>query len=492
MATESIYRDIAARTGGNIYFGVVGPMRTGKSTFVKRFMEELVLEHIGDPFRLERARDELPQSGSGRTVMTTEPKFVPEEAVEIRPEENVHLQVRLIDSVGYPVEGASGVMEEGKPRMITTPWFDTEIPMTEAAELGTKKVMQEHCTVGIVLTTDGTITDIPRADYRAAEERAIRDMQATGKPFVVVVNSAQPEDPQAQALCASIRENYGAVCTCLDCLNLHKPQLDALLRDLLMEFPLRELRYYLPGWVRALDDRQSLKRALYAAMRAGAAGAKRLRDARQAAQALGELEAVSDVTIREIDLGNGSVSAELRFPERMFYEVLGEASGFTIGSDADLMELLRQMAQIKAEYDRLAPALEAVNATGYGIVLPQREQMKLERPELYRRGGSCGIRLRAGAPSIHLLRTDILTEISPMVGDERQSEELVRTMQEDYENDPEKLWASNIFGKSVLDLIGDSFTAKLSHVPEEARQKFRGALSRIVNEGAGGLICIIL
>lgn len=492
MATESIYRDIAARTGGNIYLGVVGPVRTGKSTFVKRFMEELVLPHIDDRFLLERARDELPQSGSGRTIMTAEPKFVPEEAVAISPEENVRLQVRLIDSVGYMVEGAAGATEDGRPRMITTPWADTEIPMTEAAELGTRRVMQEHCTVGIVLTCDGTVTDIPREDYRAAEERSILDMRATGKPFVVVVNSAAPEDAAAQALAAQVRETYGVGCLCLDCLHLRKPQLDALLADLLMEFPLRELRFYTPGWVQALDGAHPLKRTLFSAMRKAADGAARLRDGKQAAQVLCEEAQVSGCTVEQIDLGSGSVSMRLQFPQALFYEVLGESSGLQIESDGDLITLLRELSRIKASYDQLAPALEAVEATGYGIVRPRPEQMALDRPELCRKGGSYGVRLRAGAPCIHLLRTDIQTEISPMVGDAHQSESLVRRMQEDYENDTARLWESNIFGKSVLDLISEGFSTKLGRVPEDARQKFRNALSRIVNEGAGGLICIIL
>ncbi len=492
MANTSIYQDIAARTGGNIYLGVVGPVRTGKSTFVKRFMEQMVLPCIDDPYRMERARDEMPQTGNGKTIMTTEPKFVPEEAVTISPEEATQLQVRLIDSVGYMVEGAVGAMEEGQPRLITTPWFDHEIPMTQAAELGTKKVMQEHCTIGIVITTDGTVTDIPRQDYQEAEDRAIRDMQATGKPFVVVINSTQPDGQQAQALCQRIKETYGASCLCLDCLNSQKPQFCELLKDILMEFPLQELRFYLPGWLRALDGAHPLKKRLFGAMLDAAQGAKRLCQAKQTVAALGELEQVSGYTIRSIDLGSGSVSAQLQFPETLFYEILADASGFTIESDADLIDLLQQMATMKQAYDQLSPALEAVQATGYGIVMPRPEQMRLERPELCRKGGSYGIRLKASAPSIHLLRTDILTEISPMVGDAQQSESLVHRMQEDYASDTEKLWQSNIFGKSVYELISEGFSAKLNHVPEDARQKFKNALSRIVNEGAGGLICIIL
>ncbi len=491
MANTSIYQDIAARTGGNIYLGVVGPVRTGKSTFVKRFMELLVLPSITDPYLAERARDELPQSGSGKTIMTTEPKFIPEEAVTIAPDDNARMQVRLIDSVGYMVDGAVGATEDGVPRMITTPWFDREIPMTQAAELGTKKVMEDHATIGVVIITDGSITDIPREDYRKAEQRSIQDMKATGKPFVVVVNSQQPEGSAAQTLAEEIRQRYGVGVLCLDCLHMEQEALRQLLRDLLLAFPLTELRFYLPGWVQALPAEHRLKRTLYDAMRTAAAGISVLRQARQAAEALDALEQVSTSTLSEIELGSGAASIRLTFPEALFYQALGEASGFEITDDAQLMALLREMAEIKAEYTRLAPALEAVRATGYGVVMPGEAEMKLEKPELFRRGGSCGIRIRASAPSIHMMRSDIVAEISPMVGDAQQSESLARQMQADYENDSEKLWESNIFGKSVSELIRDGFTAKLNHLPEDARMKLRNALTRIVNEGAGGLICIL-
>ncbi len=489
---NSIYQDIAARTGGNIYLGVVGPVRTGKSTFVKRFMEEMVLPNIPDPYRAARARDELPQSAGGRTIMTAEPKFVPEEAAALRTEDGAALQVRLIDSVGYMVDGAVGAEEDGQPRMITTPWADTQIPMAEAAELGTRKVMEEHATVGIVVTTDGSITDIPRENYCAAEQRAIRDMAATGKPFVVVVNSTQPEGEGARALMGQIRDTYGAACVCMDCLHAGPQALGELLRGLLMEFPLAQAAFYLPGWVQALDPEHPLKKTLYRAMGATVADAGRLRDAAGAIPRLGELPEVTEVRIRSIDLGTGTLNVQISLPDALFYETLSERSGFPVECDADLIELLEQMAAIKAEYDQLVPALESVRATGYGIVMPAPEQMALERPELCRRGGSYGVRLAASAPTIHLLRADLKTEISPTVGSEAQSRSLVETMQADYENDPQALWASNIFGRSVLELIGDGFQAKLSNLPEEARLRLRGALGRIVNEGAGGLICIIL
>ena len=492
MANASIYHDIAERTGGNIYLGVVGPVRTGKSTFVKRFMELMVLPNIQDPYRAERARDELPQSGSGRTIMTTEPKFVPEEAVSISPDASARMQVRLIDSVGYMVEGASGAQEEGQPRMVTTPWFDRQIPLAEAAALGTRKVMQEHCTVGIVVTTDGSVTDIPRRAYEAAEQQAIRDMQATGKPFVVVVNSTDPAGEGARAAADAIRARFGICCLCADCQNMPLAGLCELLRGLLMAFPLRQMEFYCPGWVQALEETHPLRQTLYAKMRGAMQDVHNLREAEAAVAALPEPDGITRAAVEEIDLGSGTVSVRLQLPERLFYEVLGQAAGIEIEDDAALVSLLREMAGMRREYGQLAPALESVRATGYGIVMPTPEQMLLERPELCRHGSSWGMRLKASAPSVHLLRTDILTEISPTVGDEQQSRSLVQSMQDDYESDPQKLWSSNIFGKSVYELISDGFSAKLANVPEDVRLKFRNALNRIVNEGANGLICIIL
>ena len=491
MENTSIYHEIARRTGGNIYLGVVGPVRTGKSTFVKQFMEQMVLPNIADPYRAERARDELPQNASGRTIMTAEPKFVPEEAAALRLDDGVQLQIRLIDSVGYLVDGAAGAEEDGQPRMITTPWADAQIPMAEAAELGTKKVMEEHATVGVIVTTDGSITDIPRENYVQAEQRAIRDMRATGKPFVVVINSVQPEGERAGMLAEEIRRE-GAACVCLDCLHAGAAELSGLLQGLLMEFPMVQAAFYLPGWVQALDPEQPLRKTLYRAMREAVSGVGSLREAARAVRALESLEEITEVRLRGIDLGTGTVSAQLVLPDALFYESLSRATGVQVETDADLMELLAQMADIKREYDQLAPALESVRATGYGIVMPNPAQMELERPELCKRGGSYGVRLAASAPTIHLLRTDLKTEISPTVGSETQSQTLVKAMQADFENDPQALWNSNIFGRSVLELIGEGFQTKLTHLPEDARLRLRSALSRIVNEGAGGLICIIL
>ncbi|MBQ6432032.1 MAG: stage IV sporulation protein A [Oscillospiraceae bacterium] len=489
---SNLYADIAERTGGDIYIGVVGPVRTGKSTFIKRLMEVLVIPHIDDLYQRERAKDELPQSGSGKTIMTAEPKFVPEEAVQITPDGTATLSVRLIDSVGYMVDGAIGATENGAPRMVTTPWFDEEIPMTEAAELGTKKVMEEHCTVGIVVTTDGTVTDIPRGDYIAAEERAIRDMQATGKPFLVLINSAQPNSAEATALRDYIAQTYRVSAVTADCQAMQEAELNALLKELLYAFPMREMRVFLPAWVQALEVEHPLKAALYQALRTNAEAISRLAEAEIAIARVAELEDVCGYRILSIDLGSGTVTCELDMEEGLFYQILGQRTGFEIENDGQLLSLLTALAEMKKQYDKISAALEEVRATGYGIVMPSAEELKMEVPEIVRKGNSYGVKLKASAPSIHLLRADIQTEISPMVGDEQQSEELVKYLLGEYEGNTEKLWDSNIFGKSVFELVNEGLTTKLRRMPDDARYKLKDALTKIINEGANGLICLLI
>jgi stage IV sporulation protein A len=452
-------------------------------------MEELVIPQIDDPYRKERARDELPQSGSGKTIMTSEPKFVPEEAIEISPDGTVKLRVRMIDSVGYMVRGAVGAEEDGVPRMVTTPWYDHEIPMTEAAELGTKKVMDEHCSIGLVVTTDGTITDIPRSDYVDAEARAIRDMQATGKPFLCIINSRSPMGDAAAAVKESLKNQFGIDATIADCQALDVGAIAGLLRELLYHFPMRQLQVYLPRWMDALEPDHPVKAALYQALLTQANQIRTLGQAKEYLLPLKELEQVTDFSIRDVDLGSGTVSCALGFPEELFYQILSARAGVNIENDAQLIQLLTQLSKIKLEYDKISDALEAAKATGYGIVMPTSDEMRLENPEILRKGSSYGIKLKAGAPSIHMIRVDIDTEISPMVGDEKQSQDLVDRLSS---QTPEKLWQSNIFGKSVYDLIQEGITGKLVQTPEDVRAKFRGSLTRIVNEGASGLICLIL
>lgn len=486
---ENIYADIASRTGGNIYIGVVGPVRTGKSTFVKRIMEQLVIPNMDDPYRQERARDELPQSGSGKTIMTSEPKFVPEEAVEISPDATAKFRVRMIDSVGYMVDGAVGAEEDGKPRMVTTPWYDEEIPMTQAAELGTRKVMEEHCSIGVVITTDGSVTDIGRSAYENAERRAILDMKATGKPFLVIINTRNPGNAAAKKVREYLKQEFDVHAVIADCQALDLEQIGELLKELLYAFPMKELRIFMPRWMDVLEEEHPVKAVLYEALLQRAEEITSLATAAVTLEKISELEQVLDFSVRSVDLSTGTVSCTLRFPETLFYEILSTKAGLEIQNDAQLLKMLTELSQIKVAYDKISDALSQVKATGYGVVMPAAEEMVLEKPEIIKKGGAFGVKLKAGAPSIHMIRVDIDTEISPMVGDEKQSRDLIAYLGGE---DPEKLWQSNIFGKSVYELIQDGLNAKLVQMPEDVRGKFRGTLCRIVNDGANGLICLIL
>ncbi len=486
---ENIYADIAARTGGNIYIGVVGPVRTGKSTLIKRIMEELVIPRIEDPYRRERAKDELPQSGSGRTIMTSEPKFVPEEAVEICPGDNARVRIRMIDSVGYMVRGATGADEDGDPRMVTTPWYDYEIPMCDAAEVGTRKVMQEHCSIGLVVTTDGTVTDIPREDYIEAENNAIADMKLTGKPFLVVINSREPQGESAKQVQSAIYATHGIHPHIVDAQAMTTENISQLLQQVLYSFPMGCLRVHMPRWMDVLESNHPVKVALFEALLSYAEEISTLSKAKSVLAQLEELEQVRNVTVTKIDLGTGAIDCRITFPDALFYEILSSKAGLPIENDAQLLALLTELSDTKRKYDKIADALAAVNATGYGIVMPDADEMKLEPPEAVRKNGSFGVKLRAGAPSVHMIRVDIDTEISPMVGDEKQSQDLIAYLSGE---SPEKLWESHIFGKSVYEMIREGLSAKLLNTPEDVRSKFRGTLTRIVNEGANGLVCLIL
>lgn len=490
--TTSIYQDMAQRTGGSVYIGVVGPVRTGKSTFVKRFMETLVLPHIDNAYRRDRAQDELPQSGSGRTIMTAEPKFVPEEAVQIRLEEGAAFSVRLVDCVGYMVDSAVGQFEDLAPRMVMTPWFDHEIPMTEAAEIGTRKVITDHATVGVVVTTDGTVTDIPREDYREAEERVIRELQEIGKPFLVLMNSAQPESARAAAAAEEIREKYGVGCRCVNCLALTEEDINGIIRELLYQFPLQELDVFLPPWVDALPGEHPIRSGLYQEISQAASQLTRISGLQPCMVLLAQGENVESASSSDIDLGSGVAQVEIRLPRRMFFETLSQQSGLQVGDDGDLMQLIGELAEAKREYDKVAPALKAARETGYGIVMPGVEELNLEDPEIVRQGGRYGVRMRASAPSIHLIRADIETTVSPIVGNEKQSEDMVNYLLQEFEGDTGKLWQSNIFGRSFHEIVSEDLQAKLKRMPDDARAKLRQTLERIINEGSGGLICIIL
>ena len=492
MENRKIYEDIALRTEGDIYIGVVGPVRTGKSTFIKRFMETLVIPNIENVYRRERARDELPQSGSGRTIMTAEPKFVPEEAAQVTLDGGAAFSVRLIDCVGYLVPGAVGQLEGDEPRMVTTPWLDHPVPMTEAAEMGTRKVIAEHSTIGIVVTTDGTITDIPREDYLEAEERVIRELKELGKPFLVLLNSAEPRSDRAQAIRADIVARYDVTCLCANCLEIDEEDVTGIIRGVLYEFPMRELDLFLPAWVDALPREHPIKNELYAAIRSGASHMNRIREVEEGVTSMSACDTISEARILSISLGTGVAQARLDVPRGLFYTTLSQQSGFEIRDDGDLMELLTTLAGVKEEYDKVESALQEVRESGYGIVIPSTEELKLEDPEIVKQGGRYGVRLRASAPSIHMIRADIETVISPIVGSEKQSEEMIDYLLREFEGDTKKIWQSNIFGKSFHELVSEDLNAKLKRMPDDARVKLRETLQRIINEGSGGLICISL
>ena len=492
MMNDSVYQDIARRTGGDVYVGVVGPVRTGKSTFIKRFMESLVIPNIDDVYRRERAKDELPQSGSGRTIMTAEPTFVPEEAVQIQVGEDVSCSVRLIDSVGYMVDGALGSDENGLERMVTTPWFDEEVPMRVAAEEGTRKVISEHSTIGIVITTDGTITELPREAYLEAEGRVIRELQSLGKPFVVLVNSMQPKNPETQGVCRDLADTYGVTCLPVNCLELSEEEIAGIIHAVLEAFPVTHFGIFLPSWVEALDLEHPLKKELYAdVLRCGEA-VRTLRDVKCGLSVMEECDNIVNTEIMRADPGTGCVDVALDVPRKIFYQILTENSGFEINSDGDLMSLVSGLKDTKGEYERVAEAIRDVRQYGYGIVLPSREELSLAEPEIVRQGGRYGVKLKASAPSIHMIAVDVVTEVNPGIGGERSSEDVVNFLLQEFEGDVGKIWDSNIFGKSLNDLAGESLHTKLRNMPAEAREKIKDTLGRIVNENSNGLICILL
>ena len=481
---RSIYEDIALRTDGDIYLGVVGPVRTGKSTFIKRFMETLVLPNIENVYMRERARDELPQSGS--------PKFVPEEAVEITLDGGATFSVRLIDCVGYMISGAIGQFEGDSERMVTTPWFDYDIPLTEAAEVGTRKVISEHSTIGIVITTDGTITDIERQNYVDAENRVIKELKDIGKPFLIIINSANPTSERAQKLRAELAEKHGVTCLVKNCMTLEKEDITGIMKSILYEFPVAEIGIFLPAWVNALPLEHPLKKTVYTNIRQSLNNAQRIKDVEPAINALGKMEPINLVSIREMDLGTGVVNAAVELPHELFYETLSEQSGLEVRDDGDLISLLSQLSKIKREYDRIDAALQDVRTRGYGIVMPSREELHLEEPEIVRQGGRYGVRLKASAPSIHMILANIETEVSPAVGGERSSEDIINFLLQEFEGNVGKIWESNIFGKSLYDIAGEGLNAKIKKMPEETQAKLQEMLQKIVNEGGNGLICIIL
>lgn len=488
---NSIYSDIAKRTGGNIYIGVVGPVRSGKSTFISRFMNDLVLPNISDEFARGRANDELPQSSAGKTIMTTEPKFVPEDAVEVNLDD-VKMNVRLIDCVGYIVPSAIGYIENEAPRMVKTPWFDEEVPFNMAAEVGTQKVINDHSTIGIVVTTDGSITDIPREEYQAAEERIVSELSELNKPFVVLLNCTEPQSADSRALAAELSEKYQTDVLPVNCLDLDEDKIREILGALLLKFPVNEVKIRCPKWITALDKSHWLKADVFGCIKSAAMEIKGINDIKSAAAKIAECEHVKRALAEEMDLGTGSGVIDVTLQDELFYKILGETTGLELGGENDLMPCMIELADIKRKYERVKNALEEVEATGYGIVLPQMDELTLEEPEIIKQGGKYGVRLRASAPSIHMMSANITTEINPIVGSEKQSEELINYLLNDFEENPTKIWESNIFGKSLSDLVNEGLHNKLNRMPVDARLKLQETIQRIINDGCGGLICIIL
>ena len=492
MPEHSIYQDIAERTGGDVYIGVVGPVRTGKSTFIKRFMEALVLPNIGEGYSRERARDEMPQSAAGKTVMTTEPKFIPDEAVPIQIDDCATLRVKMIDCVGYIVPEALGTIENGQPRMVRTPWQEEPMPFVEAAEMGTHKVITEHATIGMLITTDGSIGDISRQSYVEAEERIVGELKALGKPFAMILNSVNPTSESAMNLAYELEEKYGVPVALVSCLELDAEDIRHILELVLHEFPVAEIALHLPEWTRALDADHPIRCSLLSSIRKCADRVNKIGDVKDAFADLGENEYVKAAEINAIDLGTGKVRISLEPIDGLYYQVISELTGFEIEGEQELIALLRRLAVVQEEYNKIEGALRDAEEKGYGIVMPDIEDMTLEEPRIVKQAGGYGVKLRAGAQSIHMIRANISAEVSPMVGSEQQSEDLVKYMLREFEEDPKRIWESHMFGKSLYELVNEGLHAKLEHMPEASRAKIGDTLEKIINEGSNGLICIIL
>ncbi len=492
MPDYNVYRDIAERTQGDVYIGVVGPVRTGKSTFIKRFMEQLVLPNIENEYKRTRALDELPQSSGGRTIMTTEPKFIPNEAVEINLGDSSKFNVRMIDCVGYIIDGAQGYIEDDMPRMVMSPWSDEEIPFEEAAEIGTGNVISTHSTVGIVVTTDGTITDIPREKYLDAEERVISELKKINKPFIVLMNSTDPESEYAIECAKNLSEKFGVKVIPVNCLSVSKKDIDNIMECILYEFPVCDTEFYMPEWISSMDDDFKLKNDLQNAVFEVFEGSRKISDIVDLSHKLCQYDFIKNAEISSIYPGKGSVEINISVCDNLFYDTVKDKTGFSVENECHLLSILKELSEIKARYEKIESAIEQVNNTGYGIVSPSMDELTLEEPEIVKQGSRFGVRLRASAPSIHMIRADIETEVSPIVGTEKQSEELVHYLLNEFESDPKKIWQSNIFGKSLHELVNEGLHNKLYRMPEDARLKLQETLQRIINEGSGGLICIIL
>ena len=492
MDQVSVYEDIALRTGGNIYIGVVGPVRTGKSTFIKRFAETLVLPHVENENLRERARDELPQSGSGRTIMTAEPKFVPEEAISVQFAPGIQASVRLIDSVGFMIPGAAGQYDESGERMVTTPWFDHEVPMSTAAEEGTRKVITDHSTIGIVVTTDGSITDIPRADYLDAERRVVQELQAIHKPFLILLNSTHPGAGETQTIAQQIREETGAIVLPVNCKALTEQDICSILRAVLMEFPITKVEVRLPEWMAAIPPENESMQQIYALLLEQAETMELLRDAEELQQRPEASDLISEISLEETVVSSGAVRYRVQCPRELYYAMLSRESGVQLQSDTDLLSFLRDANLIREDYAHIQSALRDVRENGYGVVLPREDELRMEEPEIVRQGGKYGVRLKASGSAIHMLRTNVIAEVHPQLGGEEASGEILGFLLQGFQGDPKELWESNIFGQPLSEMAQSALEAKIQSMSPKVAGKLQETIQKIVNDGAGTLLCIIL
>ncbi|MGN1207109.1 MAG: stage IV sporulation protein A [Eubacteriales bacterium] len=491
MTEQGIYRDIAERTGGDIYIGVVGPVRTGKSTFIRKFMEGCVLPRIADEYDKARTVDGMPQAASGRTVMTAEPKFIPDESVRIHIGDTV-MNVKMIDCVGYLIPEALGQNENGAPRMVNTPWSETPIPFAEAAETGTRKVICEHATIGMVVTTDGTIGEIPRESYLEAEERVISELRGLGKPFAIILNSARPASKEARELALSLEEKYKTPVALVNCLELDEDDIHHILELLLDEFPVTELTFRVPKWLSVPARNHPLRESVFAEISDMTEGIAKMGDVGRVLAFVNGREPGRTYTVTELNAGDGKGEISLKLPEELFFAVTEDLSGLSVPDDAALLSLICDLAKAKKAYGKVEQALSDVGESGYGIVMPDMEALRLEEPRLTKQPGGYGVKLRASAESIHMIRANIETEINPVIGTEEQAKDMVAYLKGEFEENPARIWDFNMFGKSLYEMLSEGIKAKMQNMPEESRAKMSETLERIINEGSGGLICILL